>query len=105
MTQLDIIKDFYEAFSNDLDNFIDYLPMVVPDDDEDRRILMVALDMMKTLRSELSDVESVSDISDTIDVPALVEQWGELKHTIALMDSRRSRRESIDQIIEGFYKA
>ena len=104
MTQLDIIKDFYETFSNDLDNFIDYLPMIVPDDSEDRKILMVALDMMKTLRSELKHVESVSDVSDTIDVAALLSDWADVKYTMNVSNSAKHRRDAIDRIVEGFYK-
>ena len=105
MTQLEVIKDFYDTFCNDLDNFIEYLPIIVPDDEQDRRILMVALDMMKSLKRDLRDVNSVSEVSDILDISALMEEWGNVKLSIQNDIKRGSGKDIIDKVVEGFYKA
>ena len=105
MTQLEVIKDFYETFSNDLDNFIEYLPIIVPDDEEDRKILMVALDMMKSIRKDLKNASSVSEVSDTIDVHALMEEWGSVKLSVKNESRHKTAKDTIDRVVEGFYKA
>ena len=104
MTQLDVIKDFYETFSNDLDNLISYLPMITPDDNEDRKILLVALDMMKTLKSDLKNASSVAELTDTINVDSLMQEWADLKMTLDF-DGKDPRRDSLDKYIRGFYEA
>lgn len=75
MNPMETVKSFYETIESDLQNLIEYLPALIPSDDDDAQILKIAWDMLKTIKKELEDPISLERVDDTIDVDKLVESW------------------------------
>lgn len=75
MNPMETVKSFYETIESDLQNLIEYLPALIPSDDDDAQILKIAWDMLKTIKKELDDPISLERVDDTIDVDKLVESW------------------------------
>lgn len=82
MNQLDVIKDMWVMISSDIDNLIDYMPMFVASNEEDKKLLMVTWDMLKTFRKEITDATSISELNEILDVDRLCEDWAGVKESI-----------------------
>lgn len=82
MNQLDVIKDMWVMISSDIDNLIDYMPMFVASNEEDKKLLMVTWDMLKTFRKEITNATSISELNEILDVDRLCEDWARVKESI-----------------------
>ena len=70
-----LIEDFYDSTKETMDTFIQYLPVILPINDDDAKTLSIALDMVKQLKEMLDNAESIKDLEDVIDIDALREDW------------------------------
>lgn len=70
-----LIEDFYGSTKETMDTFIQYLPVILPINDDDAKTLSIALDMVKQLKEMLDNAESIKDLEDVIDIDALREDW------------------------------
>lgn len=70
-----LIEDFYDSTKETMDTFIQYLPVILPINDDDAKTLSIALDMVKQLKEMLDNAESIKDLEDVIDINALREDW------------------------------
>ena len=70
-----LIEDFYDSTKETMDTFIQYLPVILPINDDDAKTLSIALDMVKQLKETLDNAESIKDLEDVIDIDALREDW------------------------------
>lgn len=70
-----LIEDFYHSTKESIEDFIQYLPAILPINDDDAKTLSIALDMVKQLKVTLDNAETVRDLEDIIDLDALKEDW------------------------------
>ena len=70
-----LIEDFYTSTKGSMDDFIQYLPAILPVNEDDAKTLSIALDMVKQLKSTLDNAESIKDLEDIIDIDLLRDDW------------------------------
>lgn len=69
------LETFYNMISPDIDNFIDYLPMMIATNENEKRILKLAWDMVKSIREDVQNSENMSDLNEIFDVPAILRDF------------------------------
>ena len=70
-----LIEDFYTSTKGSMDDFIQYLPAILPVNEDDAKTLSIALDMVKQLKSTLDNAETIKDLEDIIDLDLLKDDW------------------------------
>lgn len=70
-----LIEDFYYSTKESMEKFIEYLPAILPVNEDDAKTLSIALDMVKQLKSTLDNAETIKDLEDIIDLDLLKDDW------------------------------
>lgn len=104
-----LIEDFYTSTKGSMDDFIEYLPAILPINDDDAKTLSIALDMVKQLKRTLDNAETMKDLEDIIDIDLLREEWDYDQNRLMAVFSSDAHNEiqrvidtyTIDDIEEG----
>lgn len=86
-----------EMYSN-LDILMNYMAIIVPTSDDDKKILSIGYDMLKSMKE---DMGNPSTIHDVLDIDALIKDWDVIEAKITDV-SGYGITKIMDQIAEAY---
>ena len=72
---MDAVYELRERVSSDLENFIQLMPILIMDNDEDQKMLDYAVDMVKSIKDDLDNAKNVDDVSHTLNMRKLTRDY------------------------------
>lgn len=93
---LDMAKDFRDELVANLTVLVDTVPLLIPIDNIDKKILNIGVDMLKTLKTDLEDAQTVGELSRYINLTKLEDNWDELRRDVINIDANEVRRRLSD---------
>lgn len=79
---IDAIIELRNRISNDLENFTSLLPIIITDNEEDKKMIDYAVDMVSTIKEELDNAENSDDVKSLLNIRKLKRDYvrGNLPH-------------------------
>ena len=90
-----ILDDIKETVIEDLTNVSKYLPVAIPSSEEDKKMLDICQDMVKSM---IEDINS-DDICHVLDIDRLESDWRDIKPKLTSMSDKEVLN-LIDEIVE-----
>lgn len=81
MGKLDDIKS---CVITDLTNIIRYIPVAIPENDDDKKILNIGQDMFKCMIDDINN----GQISSVFDITSLMQDWETLRPKLTTMNNK-----------------
>ena len=71
-----IVTDFRKEFHQRVKTLCESINILNPLNEEDAKLIKTSVRMLQSIDQEITDAESVAQLSDIIDVDRLVNNWG-----------------------------
>ena len=98
---MDAVYELRERVSSDLENFIQLMPILIMDNDEDQKMLDYAVDMVKSIKDDLDNAKNVDDVSHTLNMRKLTRDY--VSGKLPKMKDANSFIENItDELLEKY---
>ena len=98
---MDAVYELRERVSSDLENFIQLMPILIMDKDEDQKMLDYAVDMVKSIKDDLDNAKNVDDVSHTLNMRKLTRDY--VSGKLPKMKDANSFIENItDELLEKY---
>lgn len=101
-TAIDIVE-FKEELLKNLKVLVDDIPMFVPANDIDKKILTIGLDMLSTLKTDIENAKTIGELSRYIDIGKIEDDWEQIKTQVMNINSSEVRialSDVVDKLID-----
>jgi len=95
------INEFKEELVSNLSTLVKIIPLFIPADDIDKKILTVGLDMLETLKNDIEATETIGELSRYVNISKLEENWEDMKEKVTNINSSEVRV-ALNDIVERF---
>lgn len=65
----------YSDIARSISDFLEYVPAIIPENEDDEKTISIALDMVDQLRLAFKNSESIGELDRVIDVKALIDDY------------------------------
>lgn len=79
-----LIDDIKKTLTSDLTTLVRYLPVAIPENEQDKKILDIGLDMFKCMINDINN----GQISSVVDISSLMQDWSELRPQLSSMNDK-----------------
>ena len=80
-TRIAILRSIQEQLLPDLRQYRDFLRMVLPKTEEDKKLIKLFVDMLSEMITDIDSAEDLSDLKDWFNLTELVDNWDVIRNS------------------------